>query len=161
MNVQAIVTILVALIGSLGPAISHSTSASTSHLVADVCGGIIAVAAAVKALYLPQPGAVSRSVCAKCAVTLSALALVVVLSGCSWLKAEAPVIEKDVAGIGACEAVYVVTDPAPTPIGMVKACAGLVLADAEAMFGKLAVKLQADGGAPSPLAAKLAAAKAH
>ena len=80
--------------------------------------------------------------------------IVVLCSSCAWFKANSATLSADASALAKCEITYVLSDPSPTPAGAVGACAGLVLADAVALFSTLATQVDSSG-APTVLAQRV------
>ena len=92
--------------------------------------------------------AISGLMCA----ALAAVACLTLTFACT--ASQGAVVVSDITAVGFCELNYIETNPSPTPAGAVLACAGLLLSDAEKTFATLSA-MTADGGAPTPVAAKL------
>lgn len=146
-------TSLAAIIAAFCSSLGHLLATTPANATAWVAVFASAFgAAAMAAVAASQPSASQSLAIKAAAVKVVGVLTLAMLCGCAWLRSPAGQTTIELAE---CETNYLVTSSNISPGGMVLACPGLLLKDAEELFAKVDASLSADAGANSIIAIKV------
>lgn len=149
MTKTSIAAIVAAFCSSLGHLLATTPANATAWIAvfASAFG-----AAAMAAVAAAQPSASQLLAIKAAAVKVTGVLLVCLLAGCAWLRSPAG---QTTIALAECETQYLVTAQSISPQGMVLACPGLLITDAEDLFAKVDASLSTDAGSSSVIAIKI------
>ena len=174
MTRTSIVSLILAVLAIVAPMVAGHIPETTLQLIVSIASGVAIIAAHVVSALQPSSAQSSEARVAASAVVLreilaakaakatvaGAALLCLTLVGCNWLTANKAAISADATALATCEVNYLVGTASPTPLGAVTACTGLAIEDAISLFATLE-KTVDDAGAPTGVALKIRAARAH